>query len=508
MDKISFSDGIGLFGIILAIVLLVLDKAGKLRGGWLLGLLLMAGLMTMFLAIGNSWVLEGPPQWKLWRAALMFCVVGFLYSAGAIWISASKEGMRGELALSSVPVPHPDESSPTPHHSDVGVHENLRGDEGLVEVGETKSPIGQLSELGWTVRPGATEVQFEVAGRPIPDIRESAKYFSHLQKPFVLHFQSVKGITGLHELAGISGCRKIEINAGEFADISELRGFIHVTSLIISQTPIDGLSTVDLTPLSSLSGLREVNLFSSKFIDLTPISKLSKLRILNLKDTPIRDLSALKGLLSLESLDITGTGADSLLPLTGMEQLSELGVGGKQTPDLARLRSLGNLRALRIIDQSPVDLTAVSQLANLESLFIWGPPVLDLSSLGGLRKLRKLQISGLGFNTLSTVTGIEALGDLKELRELTLGSLQISDLAFVKRLTNLDELNISMMPVVSIEPLRALTSLKRVSLNITAVVDISPLLDLRALSSLSILRTPARADVLTQLERNGVKIQR
>jgi Leucine-rich repeat (LRR) protein len=86
--------------------------------------------------------------------------------------------------------------------------------------------------------------------------------------------------------------------------------------------------------------------------------------------------------------------------------------------------------------------------------------------------------------------------------------MQVSDLTFLRGLANLNELNIGMMPVSSVEPLRGLTSLKRVSLNLTDIVDISPLLDLPALTSLSVLRTPARADVLTQLERNGVKIQR
>jgi hypothetical protein len=62
-----------------------------------------------------------------------------------------------------------------------------------------------------------------------------------------------------------------------------------------------------------------------------------------------------------------------------------------------------------------------------------------------------------------------------------------------------------MMPIASIEPLRGLVSLKSLPLNLTNVVDISPLLELPALSNLSVLRTPVRADVLTQLEKNGVK---
>jgi len=34
------------------------DKARKLEGGWLHGLLLLTGAMTLFMAIGNGWVME------------------------------------------------------------------------------------------------------------------------------------------------------------------------------------------------------------------------------------------------------------------------------------------------------------------------------------------------------------------------------------------------------------------------------------------------------------------
>ncbi|MFZ0771881.1 MAG: hypothetical protein WCA49_23405 [Candidatus Sulfotelmatobacter sp.] len=91
MVKVSFSDCIGVAGIALAILLVVLDKAGKLKGGWLYGLLLVAGVMTLFIAIGNEWVMDAPIKWRLWRGLLMFCTVGLTYSGLAIWITPSKE---------------------------------------------------------------------------------------------------------------------------------------------------------------------------------------------------------------------------------------------------------------------------------------------------------------------------------------------------------------------------------------------------------------------------------
>src|SRR5271169_3341658 len=87
MVKVSFSDGIGVAGIALAILLVVLDKAGKLKGGWLYGLLFLAGIMTLFIAVDNEWVTDAPTKWRLWRGLLLFCLVGFAYSGLAIWIA-------------------------------------------------------------------------------------------------------------------------------------------------------------------------------------------------------------------------------------------------------------------------------------------------------------------------------------------------------------------------------------------------------------------------------------
>ncbi|HLW83254.1 MAG TPA: hypothetical protein VKS20_14550 [Candidatus Acidoferrales bacterium] len=91
MAKLSVSDAIGVAGIVLMIILLVLDKAGRLKGGWLLALLCLAGAMTFFIALGNSWVMDAPDKWRFWRGALMVCLVSLTYSGLIIWITFPSE---------------------------------------------------------------------------------------------------------------------------------------------------------------------------------------------------------------------------------------------------------------------------------------------------------------------------------------------------------------------------------------------------------------------------------
>jgi hypothetical protein len=126
LDRISFSDAIGIAGIVFAIVLLVLDKAGKLKGGWLLGLLLIAGAMTLFVAIGNSWVLDAPAKWRVWRGLCMCSLVAFAYSGVAIWISVTPQNEAPSTETLETPSPkvdayiQPGSSNPYPPQAILG----------------------------------------------------------------------------------------------------------------------------------------------------------------------------------------------------------------------------------------------------------------------------------------------------------------------------------------------------------------------------------------------------
>jgi hypothetical protein len=88
MPKLDFTTGLAVFGFILAIILVVLDKAGKLKGPMLLVLLGVAAVMALPLAIGNSWVIGAANgMMRFSRGALLVFSMGTLYSLFAIWIS-------------------------------------------------------------------------------------------------------------------------------------------------------------------------------------------------------------------------------------------------------------------------------------------------------------------------------------------------------------------------------------------------------------------------------------
>ena len=116
-------------------------------------------------------------------------------------------------------------------------------------------------------------------------------------------------------------------------------------------------------------------------------------------------------------------------------------------------------------------------------------------------------MSGFGFGAgRSQVINVDAIGDLAQLKTLSIVSEQIHSLRFLSSHNLLVELNLNDVPVGSVSELASIPSLKRISFSNVPVVDISPLLSLPNLETLSLSRTPARADVIAELERRGVKV--
>jgi Leucine-rich repeat (LRR) protein len=130
----------------------------------------------------------------------------------------------------------------------------------------------------------------------------------------------------------------------------------------------------------------------------------------------------------------------------------------------------------------------------------------DAAALRQLNKLKTLIITGFGFGSNTIIANAQAIAELKDLGSLTLGGLQLTNLDFLAELQNLTELNLNELPITSIEPVRRLRSLKKISLTSIQVVDISPLADLPTLAEVRIMRTPARSDVVSLLQRRGIQV--
>jgi hypothetical protein len=372
----------------------------------------------------------------------------------------------------------------------------------------THNPLGSLAQLGWGVKDAKDLTTFEIANRSLPDMAESAEYFRALRKPFRLQFQQVPGIAGLRLLAGVDNCIEVSIGASDIADLSDLGHLTSLRKLNISQTPFTIRNTVlDISPLASLVNLNTLSLNMSRVADLTPIRGLRKLQVLNIGSSLVRDLTPIAKLKAIKNLDVRDSGVTDMSALAGYAALEELAVGAPQVPTLASLRELPKLTRLMVIAQVPVDTTPIGTLSNLQNLSVFGLPLINAAPLRNLTKLQNLTLNGMGvFRGRSQVTDVEAIGTLGNLKSLALSDLEIGSLRFLADQHSLVELNLHALPIASAPELASLTSPRKLWLADMPIVDISPLLSLADLSEVSLMRTPARADVISDLQKKGVKV--
>jgi Leucine-rich repeat (LRR) protein len=433
------------------------------------------------------------------RAVIVFLVCGFV-GIGLMQVlrltakREQRETQGGALPPQEIPKPI---ESPTGQD---GSRQSLEADKN--ESADTTNPLGGLAQLGWGVKDAPDVTTFEIANKELPNMEQSAKYFRVLQKPFQLHFQQVSSIAGLHFLVGVNKCIRIEIGASNINSLSELKGMSSLRHLVVGQTPFTDLSDLNIDAVSSLVNLETLVLNMSRVRSIESVRPLRKLSTFNIGGSLVNDLSPIENLRYLKSVDVRDSAVTDLSPLQGASRLEELAIDAKQAPTLTYVPQI---KKLTIIAQVPVDMRAVGSLSNLTNLFIWGPPVIDFSPVRGLTKLTNLQASGMMMNRLSGVTGLDAIGGLN-LTTLTLGWLQIDSLNFLTGNPTITELNLNAIPINGGVELATMSSLQKLSLVDVPLADISPLLSLPKLRELSLLRTPARADVISLLQRRGVKV--
>jgi Leucine-rich repeat (LRR) protein/pimeloyl-ACP methyl ester carboxylesterase len=366
-------------------------------------------------------------------------------------------------------------------------------------------PIGALAQLGWGVTSNEGDIQFEIVNKPLPDMRASARYFESLGRHFQILFQSVPSCSGLKYFAKNSNFIKLQINGSECSDISELSDLSSLRTLLISQTPLTTGENLDLSPIAGLTNLRV--LVISQVASISALRGLTNLEDLSINAARIRDFSPLTGLKKIRKAYIVNSGPADLSPLAEDAALEDLTVGANEIPSLEALSALPALARLNIFTSSPLpDTSAIGTFSHLDYLSVYAPGVIDLSFLPGLKKLAQLIVSGNPLFPPSQVLEADRIGDLPKLRSLSLSNLQLSSLDAIVKLP-LEELTLGNMPIKSIDELARITTLTKVTLWAVPVVDISPLLALINLDQLTVLRSPARADVLAELESRGVKVR-
>jgi len=200
--------------------------------------------------------------------------------------------------------------------------------------------------------------------------------------------------------------------------------------------------------LKSFRNIKKIDLSNNLIIkNLTPLSELTELVDINISNTLIEDLSPIRNLNKLEVFNCSGTPITFIEPLRYITAIKELNCSN--TP-IENIDIIENLRELSELD-----------LSNTK--------ILQLDALSKLKKLAHLKISKTNMVNLSP------LNKLRFLTDLNISNTQVRELTSIDSLTSIQNLNIDSTGIVSLEPLSNLGKLTVLQANNTAIADLSPL---------------------------------
>lgn len=237
-----------------------------------------------------------------------------------------------------------------------------------------------------------------------------------------------------------------------------------------------------LTSLPKLTTFKITQYYGYEIKDLTPVSSLTKLKKLQISCDSERDLTFLKGLKNLKNLDLDFE-FSSIAPLSKLTKLKTLRLNSSSISDISPLAKLKNLTTLEILERNHIkDISAIGKLTKLKSLMLH---TMDVGSVAVLSKLKKLESLSLMYVKCSdarkVVSGLTTLKSL-DITDVDMGR----DCGFLKKLKNLETLFMLYPGFTSIDGIQYCTNLKNLWLQDDSLSDISPFKKLKKLEVLNI----------------------
>lgn len=199
--------------------------------------------------------------------------------------------------------------------------------------------------------------------------------------------------------------------AGQQVAIDQNAYYNALTQIMrLKKIDLSGNVTIsDLSPLSKLSDLLEVNLARTPVSDLMPLRNLNHLGILNISNTAVNSLEPLHYCTHIRQLFLKGSGIQDLGLLVNFPGLSDLDISNTKVSSLAPISSLDSLDDLRLSNTPVSDLSPIATLVNLELLNISSTRIKSIDALQNLSKLRILQADSTGITSLKALDNLPAL---------------------------------------------------------------------------------------------------
>ena len=271
---------------------------------------------------------------------------------------------------------------------------------------------------------------------------EDVQYISELTSLTSLNLSSNSDITDVSPLLSLKQLEKLCLNRTDITDISEFASLEQLEYLEISKTKV-----TDLSCLSSFPALKSLSVSAISTLDTST-------------------LTVPETLMFLEAEGIGLTSLDFIVP--SKDNLYILNVGANNITDLAPLEGFAELGKIDLQSNDVSDISPLSGIS-LESLDIEDNNVKDISVLMGMKNLRCVKA---GFNKIEDISPLEGITALTQLQ---LNNNNISDISAIKDCFRISDLDLAYNQIADISALATVDNLKYIHLKHNRISDISPL---------------------------------
>ena len=135
----------------------------------------------------------------------------------------------------------------------------------------------------------------------------------------------------------------------------------------------------------------------------------------------VSDISALSGLMQLKDLDLSDNSISDISALSGLTQLETLWISDSTISDISALSGLTQLTHLNLQYNEISDISALSGLTQLVDLALFGNSISDVSALSGLTQLTMLSLSNNKISDVLPLVGLNLTGTQRQSTGLYIG---------------------------------------------------------------------------------------
>jgi Leucine-rich repeat (LRR) protein len=290
-------------------------------------------------------------------------------------------------------------------------------------------------------------------------------------------------------MSGMTKLTKISIKGGDSRLLTSLEGIPSLPGL--KEFYLQNAAPADLSPMvHSLPALEKLTLFWCTLQDLTPLTKLGNLKDLNLYGSAVKDFSPLAGCPKLVKLMYYATKGSDYSTLGKLTQMQELKGGLTELSDISWVENLPNLRKFDVFAEKITNYSPLAK-AKVEDFQIWNMNApADLKTLSGAVSLKKLRLW-----SCKGLSGFEGLDSLVNLEELTLQGMNAKDgspvdMAFAKSLVNLKKLDINDSAISNFDAVAGCAKLEDVGIGAktTGITSLAALKKLPNLKQVTVSR--------------------